>query len=82
MDDPVVKGCHFTGQWPEGRTWADIMNHLQGQAAFSLQLQIYTSFVLQEMCQVLSHPMKDTPCSWLNSVGLGPAEWAHVNMFY
>ena len=81
MDDPVVKGCHFTGQWPEGRTWADIMNHLQGQAAFSLQLQIYTSFVLQEMCQVLSHPMEDTPCSWLNSVGLGPTEWAHVNMF-
>ena len=67
MGGPVVKGCHFTGQWPEGRTWAN-MNHLQGQAAFSLQLQIYASFVLQEMCRVLSHPMEDTPCSWLNSV--------------
>ena len=81
MGGPVVKGCHFTGQWPEGRTWAN-MNHLQGQAAFSLQLQIYASFVLQEICRVLSHPMEDTPCSWLNSVGPGPGEGAHVDMFY
>ena len=81
MGGPVVKGCHFTGQWPEGRTWAN-MNHLQGQAAFSLQLQIYASFVLQEICRVLSHPLEDTPCSWLYSVGPGPGEWAHVDMFY
>lgn len=81
MDGPVVKGCHLTGQWPEGRTWADV-NHLQGRAAFSLQLQIYASFVIQEMCRVLSHPMEDTLCNWLNSVGLGPGEWAHVDIFY
>lgn len=53
-----------------------------GPSSFSLQLQIYASFVLQEMCRVLSQPMEDTPCSWLNSVGLGPGEWAHVDMFY
>lgn len=73
MDSPAVEGCRVTsGQ--RGRTWANIRKYLQGQADFSLQLQIYTSFVPQEIFGIwgFKSPHEDTPCGWLNSVGLGP----------
>lgn len=56
-----------------GRTWADITNHLQGQAAFLFQLQIHPSLVPWEKYGMwgLKSPHEDTLCSWLNSGGQG-----------
>lgn len=83
MDFSVVKGCRVS---PDsglmGRTWADITNHRQGQAAFWLQLQISASFVPQEIFGMGSfRSYEETPCGGPKSVGRGLG-WACADMLY
>lgn len=57
------KATGSPGSCQRGRTWANIMNHLQGKPAFSFQLQTHSALVSQEIFGMwdFKSPQENTP---------------------